>query len=217
MADDIPLQCDVAAARRTLGVAEDKKVIGLFPGSRASEINYMAALFIEAAHLCYQFNNDFSFIIALPNELLKQHLLNCCGKLLQVLPMKIVIANSDAVLAASDVVLVKSGTVTLQALLYKKPMVVSYKTSRLSAWIVRCLIRVSYISLPNLLANQGLVPEILQNDITPQKLADALLAYFMHPERGEALKKEYETIHRQLRLNASETAARAVLKLVHRC
>lgn len=190
------------------------KVIALFPGSRSAEIKYMARTFLETAQLCYHQDSTLQFIVALPNEAIRQQFLLQCEDLLTHFPVTVQIGNSHSVLAATDVVLVKSGTVTLEALLHKKPMVIAYMASPISFWIARKLVHVKYIGLPNLLADKPLVPEILQEEAKPEVLAQALLTYFRNPQKSTALKAEYQRIHTQLRRNASETAAKAIFELI---
>lgn len=216
LADMVDLDVDSAKARAALDLSPDAKVIALFPGSRSAEINYMARVFLETALHCYTQDPDFYFMVTLPNEALKQQFIRQCKDLITRLPLTVQVGNSQQALAAADVVLVKSGTVTLEALLYKKPMVIAFIGSRLSFWIARLLVNANlkYIGLPNLLADKNLVPEILQQDAKPEALAKALLAYFADPQKSNLLKAEYDRIHRQLRLNASETAAGAVLALL---
>jgi lipid-A-disaccharide synthase len=174
----------------------------------------MARPFVEAAQWCYSQDSNLQFVVALPNEAIHQQFLLQCEDLLAHFPVQVQIGNSHAVLEAADVVLVKSGTVTLEALLYKKPMVIAFMASPISFWIARKIIHVKYIGLPNLLADKSLVPEILQEDAKPEVLAQALLTYFRNPQKSAALKAEYQRIHAQLRCNASETAAKAILELL---
>lgn len=216
LADMIDLETNADNARAALEMRPDAKVIAVFPGSRSAEIKYMARVFLETARLCYEYDSNFYFIVTLPNEALKQQFLMQCEDLISHLPIKVQVGNSQQALAAAEVVLVKSGTVTLEALLYKKPMVIGFIGSPLSFWLARRLVNknLKYIGLPNLLADKNLVPEILQEEAKPKALAKALLAYVMDPQKSLALKAEYERIHQQLRLNASHTAAQAVLELL---
>lgn len=214
LADEIALNMDMNEARRSLGIDSAAKIIALFPGSRSAEIKYMAHTFLEAAQLCYAQDARLQFIVALPNEGLKEQFLAKCEDLLANFPVMVQVGDSHAVLAAADVVLVKSGTVTLEALLYKKPMVIAFMASPISFWIARKIINVKYIGLPNLLADKPLVPEILQEEAKPAVLAEALLSYFKDPQKSHALKEEYQRIHNQLRCNASQTAAKAIFDLV---
>jgi lipid-A-disaccharide synthase len=214
LADEIGFDSDINEARRNLNIDPEAKIIALFPGSRSAEIKYMARPFLEAAQLCYAQDSSLQFIVALPNEGLKEQFLAKCEDLLAHFPVTIQVGDSHAVLAAADVVLVKSGTVTLEALLYKKPMVIAFMASPISFWIARKIINVKYIGLPNLLTDKPLVPEILQEEAKPEVLAEALLAYFKDPQKSIALKEEYEKLHRQLRCNASEVAAKAIFELL---
>ncbi len=214
LADEIGFDIDVNEARRKLNIDNEAKIIALFPGSRSAEIKYMARPFLEAAQLCYAQDSSLQFIVALPNEGLKEQFLVKCEDLFAHFPVTIQVGDSHTVLAAADVVLVKSGTVTLEALLYKKPMVIAFMASPISFWIARKIINVKYIGLPNLLTDKPLVPEILQEEAKPEVLAEALLAYFKDPQKSTVLKEEYVQLHRQLRCNASETAAKAIFELL---
>ncbi len=215
LADSINLEVSTEKARALLEIKPETKVIALFPGSRQAEIKYMARLFLETAQACYAENPACYFMVTLPSEALRQAFLERAGDLLDSLPLRIQVGHSQDALAAADVVLVKSGTVTLEALLYKKPMVITFLASKLSFWLARRVVNpnLKYIGLPNLLADKSLVPEILQEEAKPANLAKALLAYFEDPQKSTVLKTEYDRIHRALRLNASQTAARAVLNL----
>lgn len=215
LADEIPLNVDKKEARRGLEIDPEAKVIALFPGSRRAEIQYMARPFLEAAQRCYAQDPTLQFVVALANETLEQQFLTLCEDLLANFPVLLRVGASHKILAAADVVLVKSGTGTLEALLYKKPMVIAFMASPISFWIARKIIHVKYIGLPNLLADKSLVPEIIQEDAKPEILAEALLAYFKDPQKSAALKEEYEKLHHQLRLNASVTAAKAIFELLN--
>jgi lipid-A-disaccharide synthase len=215
LADEIGFDIDVNEARRSLNIESGAKIIALFPGSRSAEIKYMARPFLETAQLCYAQDSALQFIVALPNENLKQQFLATCEDLLANFPVVLQVGDSHSVLAAADVVLVKSGTVTLETLLYKKPMVIAYLASPISFWIACKIIHVQYIGLPNLLADKPLVPEILQEEAKPEVLAEALLSYFKDPQKSAALKDAYQRIHYQLRCNASETAAKTIFALLN--
>ena len=117
-------------------------------------------------------------------------------------------------MAALDVILIASGTATLEAMLLKKPMVVAYKMSALNWLIAKWLVKIPYCSLPNLLANEPLVPEYLQGQATPERLSRAIVDWLAHPEKGQSLQQRFLDMHQALRCNASQRAAEAVKRLL---
>ena len=131
------------------------------------------------------------------------------------LPVTIIEGRAREVMAAADVVLVASGTATLEALLLKRPMVMAYRLSGFSHWLLKRLVKTPYIALPNLLANRLLVPEFIQEQVTPENLGAALLNFLDSPERVTQLEQAFTAIHHELRRDASRQAAQAVLELIH--
>jgi lipid-A-disaccharide synthase len=120
------------------------------------------------------------------------------------------------VMAASDAILVTSGTATLEAMLFKRPMVIAYRMANLTYQIARHLVKLPHIGLPNLLANERLVPEFVQDAAEPVSMAKALLDFIDHPEKAQQLQATFLQIHEQLRRDANHTAAQAVLQLIHK-
>ncbi|WP_323844808.1 lipid-A-disaccharide synthase [Microbulbifer magnicolonia] len=213
LADEIPLQVDMAGARRELGFAQGDKVIALLPGSRGGEVRLLGPLFLQTARWCYQRRPELKFVLPAANDLrlaeLKVHLQGFTD-----LPVTLLDGDSHKALAAADSVLIASGTATLETMLLKKPMVVAYKMARLSYAIFSRMLHTPWVSLPNLLAQRELVPEILQDDATPENLGAALLQFFDDPLLSDQLQREFDEMHQQLRRNASERAADAVCKLI---
>ncbi len=121
---------------------------------------------------------------------------------------------SQTVMEAADVVLVTSGTATLETMLHKRPMVIAYRTGPVTFQIARWLVKVSFIGLPNLLANERLVPEFIQHEATPERLSAALIDYLDHPDKVTHLEKKFTVMHQELRQNASKKAAQAILNLI---
>ena len=128
--------------------------------------------------------------------------------------MQLLEGNARTAMAASDAVLVASGTASLEALLLKRPMVITYRLGRLSWWIANMVVNVPFVSLPNLLVGRAVVPELLQDDGTAEKLGAALLRFLEDPEQTQALKEEFRRIHGILRNHADERAADAVLEVM---
>lgn len=216
LADQLPLEPNVEQARQSLGVnvGDDKKIIALLPGSRASEVKLLAPDFLAAAKLCLEKNPQLEFLIPAANEKRLEQLQEIL-KEFSNLPIKLILGRSHEVMCAADAVMMASGTTTLEAMLLKKPMVVAYKFPALSYTILSRLIKTPYIALPNILANQSLVPEIIQDAVSPSSLADQLLTYLNDQKKVSALKNEFLTIHKTLKQNADEKAADAVIACIH--
>ncbi|SFP42813.1 lipid-A-disaccharide synthase [Pseudomonas borbori] len=211
LADAIPLQADRAAARAALDLPQDSTVVALLPGSRGGEVARLGALFLDAAVRLRTLRPGIRFVLpcASPERRvqLEQMLVG------RDLPLTLLDGRSHDALAACDAVLIASGTATLEALLYKRPMVVAYKVAPLTYRILKRLVSSAYISLPNLLAERLLVPELIQDAATPEALAQALAPLL---DDGEVQTEGFDVIHRALRRDASAQAAEAVLKLVGR-
>jgi len=220
LADLIPLEKpDKLMARQALGLEleKDNRYIALLPGSRGNEIKYLSELFIATAKKISQERPEIKFITSAVNAEYDQAVKNLCQKLAPQLPIHFFIGRSHEVMAAADVILVTSGTATLEALLFKRPMVIAYRMAELTYQIARHLVKIPFIGLPNLLANQLLVPEFIQSAAQPEKLAAALLDFLDHPEKIITLEEKFLRIHQQLRCNANQQAAEAIQNLlVHR-
>lgn len=214
-ADEIPYTVDSLSARKLLGLPESVAIVALLPGSRRNEINYLGELFLRTAQHCYQENPKLVFVVAMVNEEREQQFLRLAKKIAPMLPLRIICGQSRQVLAAANVVLLASGTATLEAMLLKKPMIVAYRMSRLSYWMAKLLIKVDYIALPNLLAKKLLVPEFVQDKANVKNLSQAIFYYLNNPEFVSKLEKEFLVLHQQLRCHASKQAVDAVLKILN--
>lgn len=214
LADEIPLHVDTAAAREELGFSRDDKVIALLPGSRGGEVKLLGPLFLQTARWCHQRRPELKFVLPAANE---QRLGELERQLedFRDLPVTLLDGNSHKAVTAADNVLIASGTATLETMLLKKPMVVAYKMAKLSYAIFSRMLHTSWVSLPNLLAQRELVPEILQDDATPEKLGAALLQFYDDPLLHDQLQREFDELHQQLRRNASARAADAVIRLLN--
>ncbi len=215
LADLIPLQPDRRAAREALGLPQQAKVLAVLPGSRLSEVQRLAAVFLAAATRLLQPQPDL--VILLPcataagrlfvQGLPEAHSLLATGQL------RISLGDSREVMTAADAVLLASGTATLEALLLKLPMLVCYRMAPLSYAIISRLLKVSFFSLPNLLAGDALVEELVQQQVQAPVLADKLQA-LLADGASEALQQRYLALHQELRRDASRRAAAAVLSLL---
>lgn len=211
LADAIPQQADRAGAREALDLPHDEPVVALMPGSRGGEVARLGELFLDAAIRLRALRPGVRFLLpcATPErrEQLEQMLAG------RDLPLTLLNGRSHEALAACDAVLIASGTATLEALLYKRPMVVAYRVAPLTYRILKQLVKSPYISLPNLLAERLLVPELIQDAATPEALAQAVAPLI---DGGQVQTEGFDVIHRALRRDASVSAADAVLKLAGR-
>lgn len=212
LADDIPMQWSQSAAREELGVAQQVKVIGLLPGSRAGEIARMGPLFLQTAQRLWQQDPQLSFLVPMISATRKQQFAQLQKNLAPELPVTLIDGQARTVMAASDVLLLTSGTVTLEALLIKRPMVVAYRFSWISYQLIKRLFKAAFFSLPNLLAGKPLVPELTQQEAQPERLAAELTRLLEAPT--EQLYSQFTAIHEQLRCNASDLAAKVVIGYV---
>ncbi|HNL92168.1 MAG TPA: lipid-A-disaccharide synthase [Pseudomonadales bacterium] len=212
LADSIPMQSDSAAARTALAIPLTSPVVALLPGSRAGEVERMGRLFFDVARWCIAQKKALLFVVPAANRARKMQLQTMLANYPE-LAVQLVDGKSQLCMAASDVVLMASGTTTLEAMLLKKPMVVAYKMAKLSYAIISRLLKVPYVSLPNLLANKKLVPEFLQETATVENLGQALLNVFNNPAQVQEMQQQFITIHKDIQRDASRCAARAIVAL----
>jgi len=213
LADHIPLVSDKLAARQRLGLDAEVTYIAILPGSRRNEIKYLAPTFIETAKQCWQKNNNLQFITSAINQERNQEFQQHCQQVAPNLPIHFFENCSHDVMTAADVVLVTSGTATLETMLCKRPMVVAYKMASLTYQLARYLVKIPFMSLPNLLANQLLVPEFIQHAANPENLSAAILDFLSHPEKIATLEKTFTEMHQALRCDAGRKAAKAVMSV----
>lgn len=214
LADAIAQDNDQLGARRQLGLPEKGRVIALMPGSRASEVERMANLFLQAAALCAKTDASITFVIPAANYDRYRQLYTELNNFAD-LPVHLITGQSQLAMAAADAVLLASGTVALEAMLLKRPMVVAYKMPPLTAIILGWMVKTPYISLPNLIAGEKLVPEFIQDDAEPAALALAIMQYFENPEQTNQLIERFNQMHCELKRNASARAADAIAALIH--
>ncbi|WP_218165164.1 lipid-A-disaccharide synthase [Pseudomonas agarici] len=208
LADTIALQTDRSAARAELGLP-DGPLVALMPGSRGGEVARLGGLFLDTAQRLQAMHPGIRFVMPCASAQRRSQIEALLAE--RDLPLTLLDGQSHKALEACDAVLIASGTATLEALLYKRPMVVAYRLAPLTFWILKRLVKSPYVSLPNLLAQRLLVPELLQDDATPEALANALSPLI---EDGREQTRDFEAIHRTLRLDASNQAADAVLTLI---
>ncbi len=213
LADELPLVPDISAARTRLKLASDGPVIALLPGSRQSEVGLLGQLFLDAARLCLQARPELTFVLPAANPARRQQIdamLADAGDL----PISVLDGQSHLAMEAADVVLLASGTTALEAMLLKKPMVVSYKAGWLTHAIISRMLKVPYVSLPNLLADRELVPEVLQDEATAETLATLLLERLGDSDLAIKLRSDFIELHQQIKCNGNQKAAEAVLSVI---
>lgn len=230
MADRFPIAPDPVAPQSPLfargEVQTGRPIIALLPGSRHGEVKLLGPIFWQLASQLLAVKPGIQFVVAAANAARKQQIeqqlmavrqrldISVGGSALSSMPpITVIEGHSHAIMAAADVVVMASGTTTLEAMLLKKPMVVTYKMAPVSAWIIARLLKSQYVALPNLLANRPLVPELLQDRATPDNIAAEVLNFLDHPEKVAHLSDYFYNIHRQLRCHADQRAAQAVLSL----
>ncbi|AHI32326.1 MULTISPECIES: lipid-A-disaccharide synthase [Marinobacter] len=214
LADRIPMMPDTAGARQSLGLLEDAPVLAILPGSRGGEVERLGTLFLEAARWIQGRRPDLQLVIPCVNRDREKQVRALVEALDVKLAVTIVRGRSREVMASSDVVLLASGTATLEAMLLKKPMVVGYRLSRVSYALVSRLVKVPYVALPNLLAKEQLVPELLQDDASPESLGEAVLERLENESERARLTAAFSQLHEQLRQGADEQSAAAISALI---
>lgn len=213
LAEELPLQTDTAAARKQLGVIVGSPVLTVMPGSRASEVDKLGRLFLDAAQFCQKKIPELQLIIPAANAERRKQLEEIL-KDYPLLPCTLLDGQSLTAMAAADVVLLSSGTSALEAMLLKKPMVVSYRLGKLTFALISRMVKVSYVALPNLLADEPLVPELLEDKATVENISEAVLNFFQQPEQVVGLQERFTAIHKSLQYGGSETAAKALVQLI---
>ena len=213
LADVIPLEVPRAGARAALGIAADETVVALLPGSRRAEVQYIAPRLLQAAAEMHRQRPGLRFLLPVVpgmrhvvEPLRRQYAAEAQIELLD--------GRSHEALAACDLTLVASGTATLEAALFKCPMVIVYVMHALNWQMMKRMKYQPWVGLPNILLNEFAVPEFLQGDATPQSLARAGLEWLADPARCDALRARFAALHRELRCNTGEKATDAIEKVL---
>ncbi len=214
LADAIPIIVPRSASRLKLGLPADAQVVALLPGSRRSEIEYVAPRLLAAAELMKHARPGLRFVLpvvpglqALVEPLVARHAPAAGVALLN--------GQSHEALAACDVTIVASGTATLEAALFKRPMVIAYAMNWISWQMMKRMAYQPWVGLPNILLGEFAVPELLQEQAAPQKLAEAAFHWLDNPLACEALSQRFMTLHQQLRCNTAQAATDAIEKILN--
>jgi lipid-A-disaccharide synthase len=217
LADVIPFEPNKDEARAQLRLPSGKLIVALLPGSRRSELHYMASAFVLAAHRFRQEVPDVHFVCPTATRATRDMFELALHQHQRTdLPLTLLFGHSHEALAAADLALVASGTATLETALFKTPMVIAYRQSALSWAVMRHMSYLPYVGMPNILAGEKLVPELLQDQATPQALAEALLALLRDAAARKRQIERFHEFHTLLRQNNAEKAAEAVLEVMDR-
>lgn len=214
LADQLPLQPNRADYRRQLELSEGEVYLGILPGSRRGESGRMMPVFLSTMEWLAQRRTDLRYLIPAANPMIRNYLDDLLGAHPLGDKIHVYDGQSEAVMGAADTVLLASGTSTLECMLLKTPMVMAYKLSAVTHSIVKHMITLPYFSLPNLLAGEKLVPEFIQHEATAENLGQAVLRELEDDERRQQLQQRFLQIHTEIRCNASERAADAILGLL---
>jgi len=216
LADQIPMVPDKFAARRALCIDEKATYVALLPGSRRQKIRYMAELFIKTAQLALQKKPHLRFLTTHVNEQRYEEFNDYVTRLAPELPLEFFSRRSQDVIAAADAVIVTSGTATLETMLLKKPMVIAYRMSKFTYQLAKLMVKTPFAGLPNLLAGQLLVPELIQDEAKPEIISNHILDYLDNPNKVASLQKEFSKLHQAMQLDSSHHAAQAIFELLNR-
>lgn len=211
LADILPMKPDTFAAREGLKLKSSALVVAMLPGSRQSEVQQHAELFVKTAKLIYAEYPNAIFLVPLITRETRQIFELAIFHENESLPIQILFGHAHDAMEASDVVIVASGTATLEAALLKKPMVITYRMSKVSWQILKRMRLQPYVGLPNILAEKFIVPELLQDDSTPEKLAEATIKLISDTTYISEIKAEFTKIHFSLKQNSAEKAANVIL------
>jgi lipid-A-disaccharide synthase len=212
LADNIPMVSDKKQARASLGLPLNNKILALMPGSRGGELARLSEPFLLAALKLAQQDADLCFVVPMISEQRAEQFNRIKKSIAPQLKVSLFVNQTQLVMAASDCLLTASGTVTLEAALIKRPMVITYKFNLLTYWVSKIMVKLKWFSLPNLLANKALVPELLQQQVTPDNII-TLVKERLYQDQS-ALDQAFIDIHKQLKQDASECAAQAVLGVI---
>ncbi len=216
LADQIPFESEKHTPRVDFDLSEKDSVLALLPGSRMSEVGRLTATFLETALWCQRHQPNCKILVAAVNSAVADTIKAELTAYPQLKNVQVISEQARKVMAAADALLVASGTVTLEAMLIKRPMVVAYKVAPLTFKVVSRLVKTDFIALPNLLAECALVPEFIQDEAIPERIGPVLLDYLNHGASCEIQFGKFMEIHKQLAQGASDRAAQAILKLVGR-
>ena len=217
LADIIPMQTSKKVVREKLALPRDYPIFAMLPGSRRGELEMMADTFVQTAKIiCDRFLPNAIFVVPLTTrETRLQFEAAIYRQQATDVPFRLLFGHAQDALGAADVSLVASGTATLEAALIKRPMVITYKIAKFSYWLMKRMAYQPYVGLPNVLAGRFVVPKILQDEATPENLAEALIKLYEDKENAAAVEEAFTDMHWQLRQNTADKAANAVIECLN--
>ena len=213
LADEFPLVPDITAARQGLGLDPEDKVLAVLPGSREGEVQRLVPVFLDTIRLCNKQWPGLKTFIPCTNPQRKKQIETILKRSFSDVDANVLNGNSRQIMTAADCILMASGTASLEGMLLKKPIVVAYRMAPISYAIISRMLKAPYISLPNLLAGKELVPEILQNEVRPDRLFTEILRLLNSNDDRHEMLDIWQSIHLDLQRNANATAASAILDL----
>ncbi len=219
LADEIPLKTNKVGARKNLSLPKEPFILAVLPGSRMGEIKRLAPDFFQALNELHKNNPDWLFVVPMVNDEIKNAFEVIKQEVAPDVPITIIEGQSRTVMEASDQVLMASGTAVLEGMLVGRPMVAAYRVAPMTARIIRLfkLIKSKYYTLPNNLADEYLVPELIQEDVTKENIVNEVEAQFnQNKEQQSNMQNRFTEIHKQLKQNASERAAKALFHLLEK-
>lgn len=214
MADSIAIEPNREQACADLNIDPNGRYLAILVGSRGSEVGFLAEPFLQAAKLLKAKFPDLQFLVPLVNQKRREQFAEIKAQVAPELELIEIDGKARQAMIAADCTLLASGTAALEAMLCKSPMVVGYRMKPLTYWLAKRLVKTDYISLPNLLANAPLVPELIQEECNPENLALQLESYLSDKEKTAALKQRFVEIHRNICCDADKQAAQAVVDLL---
>jgi lipid-A-disaccharide synthase len=214
LAEMIPMDPDQDAARDALGIARDARVVTILPGSRLSELKYNTRAFLETAAMLRKRDPKVQFLMPMAGDTQRAFIEQLMTPDLKSLPLQITTGGSHDAIAACDAALVASGTATLEVALFKKPMVISYRMNPASWQVLRLMAYQPWVGLPNIMAREFLVPELLQDRATPAGLSSALWAQLSNDQNRQRLRRRFVDLHHDLMRNTASQSAHAVMELL---
>ena len=218
MADAIPLKPNREEACQLLNLDPTQRYVAILVGSRGSEVEFLSEPFLQTAQLLHQRYPDVKFLVPLINQKRRQQFEQIKQRIAPELDMILLDGNARAAMIAAEATLLASGTAALEAMLCKSPMVVGYRMKPFTYFLAKCLVKTKYVSLPNLLADEMLVPELIQEDCNPTNLAEKLSQYLSEDKSAvqnrHVLLQRFAELHQMIQCNADQQAAQAVIDLL---